>query len=63
MRNSFVSTVALGVAVTVAGPIFDQGLLRAGSPARRRRLPRRRKVRKRLRFPPERESSSEPSIP
>lgn len=34
MRNSFVSTIALGVAVTVAGPIFDQGLLRAGSPAR-----------------------------
>jgi hypothetical protein len=34
MRNSFLSTVALVAAVTIAGPTFDQGLLRAGSPAR-----------------------------
>ena len=34
MRNSFVSMVALLVAVTIAGPNFGQGLLRAGSPAR-----------------------------
>ena len=33
MRNSFVSTVALLVAVTIAGPNFHEGLLRAGSPA------------------------------
>lgn len=34
MRNSFVSTVALVVSVTFAGPNFEPGLLRAGSPAR-----------------------------
>jgi hypothetical protein len=34
MRNSLVSTVALLVAVTIAGPNFDEGLLRAGSAAR-----------------------------
>ena len=34
MHKSFVSTVAVLVAVTVAGPNFDEGLLRAGSPAR-----------------------------
>ena len=34
MRNSFVSTVALLMAVTIAGPNFNEGLLRAGSPAR-----------------------------
>ena len=34
MRNSFVSTVTLVAAVTIAGLIFEQGLLRAGSPAR-----------------------------
>ena len=34
MRNSLVSTVALVAAVTIAGPNFDEGLLRAGSSAR-----------------------------